>query len=342
MISENFVPQHVAVLSTGAWGTPLAVLLAKKGHHVSAWDMPEVVEYVQRTHTHPRLPGLVIPEAIRFTRDLAQALGDPTPDAVVVTTPSQLVRSLMERCRQCGVDGIPRWVFCTKGIEEETLLPIVGVAESVLGTEYRSRFAVLSGPSLAPEVAAQRPTTVAVAAYEAELSQYFQALFMTDRFRVYTQDDVIGVELGGSLKNVIAIAAGICDGLDLGENARAALITRGLAEMIRLGVAMGAQAQTFAGLAGMGDLIVTCASRVSRNHRFGELLAKGRTREEALQEIGMAVEGVPTARSAYQLARRHNIIMPIVSEVHAIIYEGKKPLEAVDQLMQRGARPERD
>jgi glycerol-3-phosphate dehydrogenase (NAD(P)+) len=232
--------------------------------------------------------------------------------------------------------------LCTKGIEEETLLTPTGVIESVWGEEWRSRLVVLSGPSFAPEVALGKPTTVCVASRDRSLSAYYQTLFMTDRFRVYTQDDVMGVELGGALKNVVAIAAGVCDGLGLGENARAALITRGLAEMIRLGVVMGAQAHTFAGLTGLGDLVLTCVGKSSRNHRFGELLARGFPPDEALKEIGMVVEGLPTARSAYALARKHGVVMPITREIYAVAYEGKRPADAAKDLMQREARPERD
>ena len=337
-------PQNITVLSAGSWGTTLGALLAHKGHNVIAWDMPEVITQLQGERQHPRLPGLELPENMRFTRNLAEALGSPTPDCVVVTTPSTYLRSLAERCRSiAGETGdSSRWILCTKGIEEETLQTMTEVVESVRGAEWRSRLAVLSGPSLAPEVAQQCPTSVCIAAYDSALRLYGQSLFMNDRFRVYTQDDVTGVELGGALKNVIAIAAGACDGLALGENARAALITRGLAEMVRLGVALGAQPATFAGLAGMGDLIVTCASRISRNHRFGELLAKGRSCEGALAEIGMAVEGMPTARSAFALARNHSISMPITAEVYAVIYEGKRPADAVRDLMGREARPESD
>ena len=267
------------------------------------------------------------------------------PDCVVVAAASHGVRALAEWCRP-PADQPPRqtppWVVCSKGIEEDSLLPMAGVIESVWGAPYRDRIAVLSGPSFTAEVARQLPTTVCAASTNPRLSEYVQTLFMTNRFRVYTQDDVLGVELGGSLKNVIAIAAGVCDGMELGDNARAALITRGLAEMIRLGTALGARPETFAGLAGMGDLILTCCGSLSRNHTFGTLLARGRTVQEALAEIGMVVEGMRTARSARALALKHEVTMPIVKEVYAVLHEGKSPQAALQDLMGRGARPERD
>ncbi|NQU43317.1 NAD(P)-dependent glycerol-3-phosphate dehydrogenase, partial [bacterium] len=232
------------------------------------------------------------------------------------------------------------WVLCSKGIEEETLLPMADVIESVWGPGSRDRLAVLSGPSFAAEVARGKPTTVCVASTNKTLGEYVQNLFMSNLFRVYTQDDMLGVELGGSMKNVMAIAAGVCDGLGLGDNARAALITRGLAEMTRLGTAMGARHETFSGLTGMGDLILTCCGPQSRNHTFGVLLARGKSPQEALDEIGMVVEGARTARSAKALAEKHGIEMPIVNEVYAVIYQNKKPEDAVRHLMEREAKPE--
>jgi glycerol-3-phosphate dehydrogenase len=225
------------------------------------------------------------------------------------------------------------------GVSEDHLL---SGAHQVRGGGAGAGFVVLSGPSFAAEVALGKPTTVCAASSQPGLARAVQDLFMTDRFRVYTQDDVLGVELGGALKNVVAIAAGVCDGMDLGDNARAALITRGLAEMVRLGVAMGARPETFAGLTGMGDLVLTCGGRLSRNHQFGELLARGRSAKEALAEIGMVVEGMPTVRSVVALAQRHGVEMPIAREVLALIYEGKSAAAGVAALMGRMARPERD
>ena len=343
---------------------------------------PEVVGRLRETRSHPKLPGFRIADTVQLTTNLAEAVdfskncssepigehqaeactlngeeGAPKaavpippaanggPDCVVVAAASHGVRALAEWCRPPAdqtPSQTPPWVVCSKGIEEDSLLPMAGVIESVWGTAYRERIAVLSGPSFTAEVARQLPTTVCAASTNPRLSEYIQTLFMTNRFRVYTQDDVLGVELGGSLKNVIAIAAGVCDGMELGDNARAALITRGLAEMIRLGTALGARPQTFAGLAGMGDLILTCCGSLSRNHTFGELLAQGKSVQEALAEIGMVVEGMRTARSARALALKHGVTMPIVEEVYAVLYEGKSPQAALQDLMGRGARPERD
>ena len=343
---------------------------------------PEVVERLRQTLSHPKLPGFRVADTVGLTTNLAEAVDfsrnsasgpaekhqaeactlnrgkgapqsavpvPPTcnggPDCVVVAAASHGVRALAEWCRPPAGQPpheTPPWVVCSKGIEEDSLLPMAGVIESVWGTAYRERIAVLSGPSFTAEVARKLPTTVCAASTNPRLSEYIQTLFMTNRFRVYTQDDVLGVELGGSLKNVIAIAAGVCDGMELGDNARAALITRGLAEMIRLGTALGARPETFAGLAGMGDLILTCCGSLSRNHTFGTLLARGRSVQEALDEIGMVVEGMRTARSARALALKHGVTMPIVKEVYAVLYEGKNPQAALQDLMGREARPERD
>jgi len=365
-------PQKISVLGAGVWGIVLASHLARKGHVVRAWDVAaQVVERLRQTLSHPKLPGFKVADTVGLTTNLAEAVdfsGKPPdasttrngapqaavpvppacnggPDCVVVAAASHGVRALAEWCRPPASQPprqTPPWVVCSKGIEEDSLLPMAGVIESVWGTAYRERIAVLSGPSFTAEVALQLPTTVCAASTNPRLSEYIQTLFMTNRFRVYTQDDVLGVELGGSLKNVIAIAAGVCDGMELGDNARAALITRGLAEMIRLGTALGARPETFAGLTGMGDLILTCCGSLSRNHTFGTLLARGRTVQEALAEIGMVVEGMPTARSARALALKHGVTMPIVEEVYAVLYEGKNPQAALQDLMGREARPERD
>ncbi|HUT25793.1 MAG TPA: NAD(P)H-dependent glycerol-3-phosphate dehydrogenase [Sumerlaeia bacterium] len=338
--------QTVTVLGAGAWGIVLAAHLSRKGHSVVAWDYaPPVIDALRETRSHPKLPAFGLPPEVRLTADLEEAMKSRAPDCVVVAVPSHGMRALVERCRPLEAripDVAPPWVLCSKGIEEETLLPMTGVVQSVRGDAWRSRLAALSGPSFAAEVAAAKPTTVCVASHDPGLARYVQSLFMTDSLRIYTQDDVLGVELGGALKNVIAIAAGACDGMDLGDNARAALITRGLAEIVRLGVAMGARPETFAGLAGLGDLILTCNGALSRNHQFGVLLARGRTCAEALAEIGMVVEGVRTARSARALAERHGVEMPITREVSAVINEGKSPAKAVRDLMRREARPERD
>lgn len=343
------VPRRVTVLSVGAWGVVLAAHLARAGHAVTAYDLPAVIEKLAARRTHPKLPGFELPVSVALTSDLEAALVQARPEFLVVTTPGHALRAMAAQCavlERAGKAAPAPWVICTKAIEEETLLTMTQVVEQVRARasahEARAGCAVLSGPSFAAEVALGKPTTVCAASGHPELARAVQDLFMTDRFRVYTQDDVLGVELGGALKNVVAIAAGVCDGMDLGDNARAALITRGLAEMVRLGVAMGARPETFAGLTGMGDLVLTCGGRLSRNHQFGELLARGRSAQEALAEIGMVVEGMPTVRSVVALAQRHGVQMPIAREVHALIYEGKSASAGVAALMGRMARPERD
>lgn len=341
-MGQAFEPQNVAVLSAGAWGIVLAAHLARSGHRVVAYDLPAVVEALAASRTHPKLPGFAAPESLRLTSDLSEALRSPAPDCLVVATPGHALRAVAKQCDaiETAAGAQAPWIVCTKSIEEDSLLTMGQVVEQVRGPS--GRYGVLSGPSFAAEVALGKPTTVCVASRDAGLGAYAQALFMTETFRVYTQDDVLGVEIGGATKNVIAIAAGVCDAMALGDNARAALITRGLAEIERLGVAMGARSATFAGLTGMGDLILTCGGTLSRNHRFGELLAQGRSCAEALDEIGMVVEGMSTARSVYALARRLGVEMPITRQVHAVIYEGKSPQAAVRDLMRRDARPERD
>ncbi len=337
-------PLDIAVLGAGAWGIVLASHLARKGHRVAAWDAaPPVIASLRALRGHPKLKGFTVPQEVRLVDRVEEALLDRRPACVVVVVPSHAMRDLAKECQRLDPSGaIAPWVSCAKGIEEETLLTMTGVVESVRGAGWRERLAVLSGPSFAAEVGTGKPTTVCVASANKPLAAWTQAAFGSETFRIYTQDDVLGVELGGSLKNVIAIASGVCDGMGLGDNARAALITRGLAEMVRLGVAMGARAETFAGLAGMGDLILTCAGEQSRNHQFGALLAEGRPASEALRQIGMVVEGARTARSVRALAVRHRVEMPISNAVYEMLYEDKPPATALRDLLRRDQRPERD
>lgn len=341
-------PQRVLVFGAGAWGVVLAGMLSRHGHQVRCWDPSQrAVETLRREGRHPKLEGFRLPETLFLSADLDEALnfgGGARAEFLVAVAPSQAMRGLAEECRRRdlgGTDG-PPWVLCAKGIEEDTLLTMDGVLREVLGEDCAGRLAVLSGPSFADEVARGKPTTVTVASRNGELAARVQALFMHERFRVYTESDVLGVELGGAVKNVVAIAAGACEGLGLGENARAALITRGLAEILRLAQAMGAQPRTLSGLSGLGDLILTCAGGLSRNRRFGELLARGRDTRQAQEEIGMVVEGLRTARAVRTLAHRHEVEMPIVEEIYRVIYENKAVEEAVADLMGRAARPEKD
>ncbi len=342
---------NVTVIGTGGWGTALAVLLHGNGHRVRLWGrLPEEVEPILATRENKLLlPGVKVPEAILVTLDAAAALRDA--ELVVLAVPSHGMRAI---CRQLR-DQLPAsalLVHVAKGIENDTHARMSEVIAqelrrppSELDATYVARnsdgagVVVLSGPSHAEEVARGVPTAVVVAGKNAGIAQ---KVFMNERFRVYTHDDVIGVELGGALKNVIAIAAGCCDGIGFGDNTKAALCTRGLAEMARLGVALGARRETFFGLSGVGDLIVTAFSRHSRNRGFGERLGRGETPEQIAASTKTVAEGVRTAKSAWQLAQQCGVDVPISREVYSILYEGKPPAQAVRDLMSREAKPEFD
>jgi glycerol-3-phosphate dehydrogenase (NAD(P)+) len=329
---------HIAVLGAGTWGITLAALLADNGQAVAAWDIaPAVIDQLARDRSPTRLPHLRLPEGLRVTSSLPEAMEGA--GTVIVVAPSHAVRGLCRTLRDERLlgGGVPL-VLCSKGIEEDTLALMTEVVAQELGAETPTT--VLSGPSHAEEVSKQIPTAVVAAAEDPALAERIQALFNTDRFRVYTQSDVVGVELAAALKNVIAISAGACVGLGLGDNSLAALIARGLAEITRLGKRRGAHPETFAGLAGIGDLVVTAMSEHSRNRRFGRLMAEGRTAEEAQAEIGMVVEGVRTARAARALSQREEIYMPITEAVVAVI-DGHLPVtDAVDALMAKDPKPE--
>lgn len=322
---------NITVIGTGGWGTALAVMLHGNGHRVTLWGrLPEEVEPILAVRENKLLlPGVKVPEAITVTLDTKAALREA--EMVVLAVPSHGMRPI---CRLIGAtDAI--LVHVAKGIENETG---ARMSEIITG-ELNRDVVVLSGPSHAEEVGRGIPTAVVVAGKDAGVAQ---KVFMNERFRIYTHDDVAGVELGGALKNVIAIAAGVCDGIGFGDNTKAALCTRGLAEMARLGVALGARQETFFGLSGVGDLIVTAFSRHSRNRGFGERLGKGETAEQIAASTKTVAEGVKTAKSAWQLAQRKGVDVPITREVYAILYEGKSPKEAVRDLMTRGAKPEFD
>lgn len=328
----------IAVIGAGSWGTTLANLLAKKGHPVTLWAYePEVASAIEEHRENPQfLPGIALDSRLRATSDLAEAV--PGADVVVVVSPSQHVRRVMGEAARYVPDRA-LIVSASKGIETTTLKTMAEVlSETLPGGERRTCF--LSGPSFALEVAQEQPTAVTVAAEDEAVARRAQELFQTDYFRVYTTDDVRGVELGGALKNVIALAAGMVVGLGFGHNTMAALITRGLAEITRLGIALGARPLTFAGLAGMGDLILTCTGALSRNRRVGMLLAEGRSLDEILAEMKMVAEGVATTRAAYALAAREGVEMPILAEVHAVLFEGRHPRDAVVNLMMREPKAE--
>jgi glycerol-3-phosphate dehydrogenase (NAD(P)+) len=330
------VNERVAVLGAGAWGTAIANLLAKKGHAVTLWAFePHVAEAISSRHENPvYLPGIALHESLRAVSAVPAAV-ENMPYVVSVTPAQHARRVLVQAVDALHPDAVV--VSASKGIETRTLCTMAEVLDDVLPV---ANAAFLSGPSFAIEVAREQATAVTVAARDAAAALRVQSLFQTPYFRVYTSDDVPGVELGGALKNVIALAAGMAVGLGLGHNATAALITRGLAEITRLGRARGANPLTLAGLAGMGDLILTCTGELSRNRTVGVELGQGRTLHEILAGRTTVAEGIETARAAHALARREGMEMPIVAEVYAVLYEGRQPRDALDNLMQREPKPE--
>lgn len=330
---------NVCVLGGGSWGTALADLLSRKGEATTLWMIEEdIAAAIESRHENPRyMKGHALPESLRATNDLAGALKGA--EAVVIVVPSHAVREVLTKAR----DHIPRdvpLIAASKGIENDSLMTIAEVVEDVLPEPYHPYVACLSGPSFAKEVCSQQPTAVTIAAYWPKVASQAQALFTTPYFRTYTSNDVVGVELGGALKNVIAIGAGIADGLGFGHNTRAALITRGLAEISRLGTARGANPLTFMGLAGMGDLILTCTGELSRNRTVGYQLGQGKKLAQILVDLGMVAEGVKTAKSAHDLGLEVGVDLPITDAVYAVLYEDKSPKEAVYELMTRELKPE--
>jgi len=333
---------RIAVIGAGAWGTALAMVLGRKpAHQVCLWaNEREVCESIAERRVNEHfLPGFVVPDSVRATNDLAAALDGA--EIVVSVMPSQHCRALFERMAP-SLDSKMLFVSCTKGLEKESLLRMTEVIADVLRTrKFTPRFGALSGPTFAKEVARGDPTAVAVASADAELARAVQQAFNDSRFRVYTNDDVIGVELGGALKNIIAIAAGVCDGLGLGHNSVAALITRGLAEVARLVVACGGRMDTMAGLAGLGDLVLTCTGDLSRNRSVGVELGRGRNLADIIDGMhGAVAEGVFTTKAAVGLARKKGIEMPITEQIYAILEDGKPPQQAIEDLMTRAARSE--
>lgn len=325
----------VGVIGAGSWGIALSFLLHNNGHEVTVWSaLPEEIRELREKREHHTLPGLILPEDMVFTEDLETAMKDQ--DLLVTAVPSVYVRGTAEKMRPFLRKG-QIVVNVAKGIEEKTLNTLSQVLEEELpGADV----AVLSGPSHAEEVSRGLPTTCVAGARSRKTAEYVQSLFMSEVFRVYTSPDVLGIELGGALKNVIALAAGIADGLGYGDNTKAALITRGIAEIARLGTTMGGKFETFCGLSGIGDLIVTCASMHSRNRRAGILIGKGYTMEEAMKEVQMVVEGVYSAKAALALARKYYMAMPIIEQVNQVLFEGKPASEAVKELMLRDPREE--
>ena len=326
----------VSVIGAGSWGIALALVLAKNGNKVTVWSIvKEEIDMLNEKREHvDKLPGVPLPSDMVFTTDLEEAIKGKK--ALVLAVPSVFTRSTANKMKAYVEDG-QIIVNVAKGIEESTLMTLSEIIEEEIP---QADVAVLSGPSHAEEVGRGIPTTIVVGAKTEETATYLQNMFMNDVFRVYTSSDVLGMELGGSLKNVVALAAGIADGLGYGDNTKAALITRGIAEIARLGVAMGGKAESFNGLTGIGDLIVTCASVHSRNRKAGVLMGQGKTMDEAMKEVKMVVEGVYSAKAAMLLAKKYNVSMPIIEQVNMILFENKPADEAVKDLMFRDKRVE--
>ena len=332
---------HIGVVGAGSWGTALADLLARKGYSVDLWVYePEVIAQIEQARENRLyLPGFTLSDQLRPSSDLATVVGGK--DTVLVVVPSHVMRGVAAQfADQIGADAI--LVSASKGIENKSHLTMSGVMMAVVPGLSEERVAVLSGPSFAKEVAADVPTAVSVASKHLNTAEQVQQVFSTAAFRVYTNDDVIGVELGGAVKNVIAIAAGVIDGLGLGLNTRAALITRGQTEIRRLGVKMGANPRTFTGLAGIGDLVLTCTGALSRNHSVGMKIGQGQRLDAVLSQMHMVAEGVRTAKSVYNLSRKLGVEMPICQAIYRVLYEGLPPDKALAQLMSRDLRYELD
>lgn len=328
--------EKVAVLGAGSWGVALAVLLHKNGNEVTLWSkLDDEIDMLKKEREHKeKLPGVKLPEDMLLTSDLDVAVKGRK--LLVMAVPSSFVRSTANSLRQIAAPG-QIIVNVAKGIEEKTLMTLSQIIEEEVP---QAEVAVLSGPSHAEEVGRGIPTTIVVGAHRKKTAEYIQNLFMNEVFRVYTSPDILGIELGAALKNVVALAAGIADGLGYGDNTKAALITRGIAEIARLGTAMGGKFETFCGLSGIGDLIVTCASMHSRNRRAGILIGKGYTMEEAMAEVKMVVEGVYSAKAAMSLAHKYDVQLPIIEQVNAVLFEQKPAAEAVRELMIRDKKIE--
>jgi glycerol-3-phosphate dehydrogenase (NAD(P)+) len=330
---------NVTVLGAGSWGTTLALVLLGNGHDVTLWAYTvEQTEHMREKRENSEfLPGVPLPPNLKIMNDLERSCEDR--DMIVMAVPSQYLRSVIRKIAPLPLD---QTIICNvaKGIENETLMTMSEVLLDVLQHERKENLAILSGPSHAEEVSRQIPTAVVAASFKSKTSKIVQDAFMTKYFRVYVNDDIRGVELGGSLKNVIAIAAGISDGAGFGDNTKAAIMTRGIYEITRLGVKLGAQPRTFAGLSGMGDLIVTCMSHHSRNRYVGEQLGKGRKLDAVLKEMVMVAEGVATARSVRELEKKYDIELPIMTEVYNVLFEDKEPMQATYDLMTRHGKGE--
>lgn len=326
----------IGMIGAGSWGTALSWRLAENGHHVEIWSIDgKEVDLINTAHEQKvKLPGTILPESVKAYTDLKTVMSDK--DMLVLAVPSPFTRSTAHKMKEFCKFG-QLIVSVAKGIEESTLKTL---SEVISEEMPMANVAVLSGPTHAEEVGKGMPTAIVAGAKDEQTARYVQDVFMNPVLRVYTSPDMLGMQIGASLKNVVALGAGIADGLGYGDNAKAALITRGIAEISRLGIAMGGRAETFSGLTGIGDLIVTCASMHSRNRRAGILIGQGKTADEAMQEVQQVVEGVYSAKAAKKLGERYGIELPIISEVCAVLFEGKDPAEAVAELMQRDKKIE--
>ncbi len=326
---------NISIIGSGGWGTANAILLSKKGHNVTLWSyqQKETEDLIKYRENKPFLPGVKIPSSVSFTSDISNC---GKADLIVIAVPSHAVRATCKKLKPYVEDG-QLILNISKGFDEETNERLSVVISSEIPN---AKVASMSGPSHAEEVALDMPTTNVVACTDFECAEYIQDIYMSQRFRVYITDDIIGLELGGSLKNVIALAAGICDGLGYGDNTKAALMTRGLYEITRLGVKLGAKSETFSGLTGVGDLIVTCTSMHSRNRRAGILIGQGKSWEQASKEVNMTVEGIRACFSAYALSKKHNVEMPIVEAIYMVLKGKISITEVTDLLMGRSRKSE--
>jgi glycerol-3-phosphate dehydrogenase (NAD(P)+) len=328
---------NIAVLGDGGWGTTLAILLFRKGLDVTIWGaFPDYVSYINKRRENVKfLPGILIPKKIKITDDLEEAVCEK--ELIVFAIPSQYLRKVLKIFKQCRYSSHATFLSVIKGIETGTLKRMSQVIRDELGN---IKLAVLSGPTIAHEVARGIPTVAVVASGDRELRKKLQNILMTERFRIYTNEDIVGVELGGSLKNIIAIACGISDGLGFGTNTLAAILSRGLAEISRLGQAMGAKVNTFSGISGLGDLVTTCISPYSRNRFVGVQIGKGESLKQIQSRMQMIAEGIPTAKSAYALSSKYKVAMPITCEVYNVLYRNKSVLKAFMDLMSRKKKDE--
>ncbi|ERP31319.1 NAD(P)H-dependent glycerol-3-phosphate dehydrogenase [Chitinivibrio alkaliphilus] len=337
---------NVGILGAGSWAIALASLIGSRGHAVSLWEYNrDEAEMIRQKREHPvKLPGVFLDPSIEITSRV-EDLFEPVPDIIIIAVPTQFVRAALAAVWK----GVPRetlemvggWLIVSKGIENSSNALLTDVLKDTIPVCTDDTIAVLSGPSHAEEVGRGVPTTVVAASQNEGFAETIQEYFSTRFFRIYTNTDIVGVELAGSVKNVIALAAGICDGLSFGDNTKGALLTRGMVEMARLGQALGASEHTFSGLAGFGDLITTCFSQHSRNRRMGELLASGKSLAQALEEMTMVAEGVTTVTSLHELSKKHGVDMPITEKIYEVLYSGVSPEQAVMDLMCRTHKPER-